>query len=52
MKPPYFCIRCGYETPHHTAMKNHLYKKLKACPPANNNIELNEEAKQCIMERR
>lgn len=52
MRPPYLCIRCGYETPHFTAMKNHLYKKLKPCPPAEEDIELTDDAKKCIMEKR
>lgn len=52
MVRPYLCIRCGYETTHFTAMKNHLYNKLKPCPPSEMDIELTEEVKQCIMEKR
>lgn len=49
MKPPYTCVRCGYETQYTTSMRKHLYCKLKTCPGLKNDIELTDSVKESIM---
>ncbi len=47
--PPYQCIRCNYKTKIKSHMKDHLYKKIKSCPPVKNDIELTNEIKEEIL---
>ncbi len=51
-KPPYCCVRCGYETPQKTDMRKHLYGLKKICQGVLNDIELTEEIKEKILENR
>jgi hypothetical protein len=49
---PYTCPSCGYYTTKKTHMYRHLYELLKPCPQSENNIELTDEIKECILKNR
>jgi hypothetical protein len=50
--PPYTCPRCGYDTHSKSGMRNHLYKKLKACPAIREQLQLTDEVKEYILDNR
>ena len=49
---PYTCPRCGYKTSNKTDMKKHLYGKKKPCPAQDNDIDLTDDVKKCILDNR
>ena len=49
---PYTCPCCSYYTAKKTHMYRHLYELLKPCHKSENNIELTNEIKECIMQNR
>jgi len=49
---PYACPCCGYYTVKKTHMYRHLYELLKPCHKSENNIELTNEIKECIIQNR
>jgi hypothetical protein len=51
-KTPYGCPRCGYTTIQKGDMRKHLHNLLKPCPQSENNIDLTEQIKDCIMKNR
>ena len=51
-KDDYKCPRCGYTTHQKSHMRNHLYKKIKACPGRREQIELTNEIKQHILDNK
>ncbi len=51
-KPPYECIRCGYNTIQKARMRHHLYEKKNLCPHIKHDIELTEEIKETILQNR
>lgn len=51
-RPEYTCYRCGYCSPKKDHMKRHLYDLKKQCPGIDNNIDLTDEIKECILDNR
>jgi hypothetical protein len=51
-KIEYTCIRCDYKTRKKNDMRKHLYNLKIECPAINNNIELTNEIKECILKNR
>lgn len=46
------CPRCTYSTRYSTDMHRHLYNRKKICPNVKEDLELTDEIKQIIMEKR
>jgi hypothetical protein len=47
--PNYTCVRCGMNTNNKQSMRTHLYKRKQICPFVENDIELTDEVKECIL---